>query len=248
MRYEAIVFDLFGTVALFEQEKLPVFEWKGHTRRSTLGELRKLVGEAIPDMSFETFYKAMSEINQELTDSREHDLRETQSAVRFTRTLVRAGLADSAETHCLGEILSMEHMTLLAKATVVPPEHRRLLKRVGKVYKVGLVSNFDHGPTARRVIEEGGVTNCFSGTVISAEHGWRKPHPKIFSDALTELNVDPSTALFVGDSPTDDIVGASAVGMDVAWINESQRTLPDKIPQPRYDIRAIPELEHILGL
>ena len=139
-------------------------------------------------------------------------------------------------------------MTLLAKATVVPPAHSSLLTRVGEVYKVGLVSNFDHGPTARRVIEEGGGTNCFSGTVISAEHGWRKPHPKIFSDALTELNVDSSTALFVGDSPTDDIVGASAVGMDVAWINESQKALPDRIPQPRYDIRAIPELGNILHL
>lgn len=248
MRYKAIVFDLFGTVALFQQEKLPVFEWKGHRRRSTLGKLRKFVGEAVPAMSFDTFYRAMREINQELTDSREHDLRETPSAVRFTRTLVRAGLEDTAETRRLGETLSLEHMALLAKATVVPPEHRRLLTRVGEVHKVGLVSNFDHGPTARRVIEEGGVTNCFSRTVISAEHGWRKPHPKIFSDALTELNVDSSAALFVGDSPTDDIVGASAVGMDVAWINESQKALPDRIPQPRYDIRAIPELGNILGL
>ena len=120
MRYKAIVFDLFGTVALFQQEKLPIFEWKGYRSRSTLGKLREFVGGAIPEISFDTFYTAMLEINQELTDSREHDLREIQSAVRFTRTLVRAGLEDTAETRRLGETLSLEHMDLLAKATIVP--------------------------------------------------------------------------------------------------------------------------------
>ena len=39
-KYRAVLFDLFGTVALFNSEKLPLFEWNGQTSRSTLGGLR----------------------------------------------------------------------------------------------------------------------------------------------------------------------------------------------------------------
>ena len=50
-------------------------------------------------------------------------------------------------------------------------------------------------------------------TVGSTMHGRIKPHPSIFESALSELGVDASEAVMVGDSVEDDIAGARAIGI-----------------------------------
>lgn len=245
--YRAVLFDLFGTVALFDQERLPLFEWQGKTTRSTMGTLRAVVEEKIPSLSFAQFLTAMSVVNQELGELRNRDMREFSSAYRFTRVLLQVGLPEGAATQQLATDLAHTHMELLAGATTVPPPHVRLLAGVFPHYRVALVSNFDHSPTARHIIERDGASPYFHHVVISDEHGWRKPHPRIFTDALAALQVSPSEALFVGDSPHDDIVGARQVGMDIAWINALDAPLPEHIPAPDYTVRAIPELRDVLN-
>lgn len=244
--YNAILFDLFGTVALFERDRLPVFEWNGQTSRSTMGQLRLVFAEKAPDIPFERFFHALSEVSRELGAERDRSLREVSSLVRFAQTLVRIGFVDSAETARLAEELSLAHMAILARATEVPATHAQFLQRVQQHYATALVSNFDHGPTARQVLHVGGVTPHFQQIFVSDEHGWRKPHPQIFTDALVSLGVQPQDALFVGDSPHDDIVGAKSVGMDIAWVNAGGAVLPDNMPTPEYTIRAIPELQDLL--
>jgi len=245
-KYHAVLFDLFGTVALFDREKLPVFEWSGQSTRSTMGRLHLIYEEQKTNVPFERFFSALSDVSRELTDERSRSLREFSSVYRFTQTLLRAGFPASAETNSLAEHLTLAHMTSLAHATSVPDEHGDFLAQVRKVYAVALVSNFDHGPTARKVLRGGGVDAQFQHLVISDEHGWRKPHPKIFQDALAALGAEPHEALFVGDSPQDDIVGAKGVGMDVAWVNAQATALPDGAPTPDYIVSAIPDLRKIL--
>ena len=58
--YRAILFDLFGTVALFRQEKLPVFEWQGKSTRSTMGKLRAVVEQKLPTVPFPEFFAAQA--------------------------------------------------------------------------------------------------------------------------------------------------------------------------------------------
>lgn len=244
--YDAVLFDLFGTIALFNPDKLPVFEWKGRTTRSTLGRLRDVIADLVPSLPFERFYQALSEVNQELGALRSTQMREIVSAERFRRTLVQAGLDDTPETARLGASLSLAHMDLLASATEVPPTHTQFVARASERYPIALVSNFDHAPTARRVIQTGQVADYFACTVISAEHGWRKPHQKIFRDTLAQLKVSPQSALFVGDSPHDDVTGAQQVGMDIAWVNASGAELPGDCPRPQYTVQAIPELASLL--
>jgi HAD superfamily hydrolase (TIGR01549 family) len=244
--YRAILFDLFGTVALFQQDKLPLFEWQGKTSRSTMGSLRAVIEQKVSAVPFESFFATLADVSRELGEIRTREMREFSSVHRFGLTLVRAGLPDSSQTHALAEELALAHMALLAAATEVPLAHVALLNRAREQYGVALVSNFDHGPTARHILHKGGITEQFQHIAISAEHGWRKPHPQIFVDALAVLGVESRETLFVGDSPVDDIVGAKGVGMDVAWVNAFTVDLPAEIPAPDYIVRAIPELENIL--
>jgi HAD superfamily hydrolase (TIGR01509 family) len=245
-KYRAVLFDLFDTVALFDREKLPPFEWNGQFTRSTMGQLRGVYEDRALTVPFARFFTALSEVSREIGDERMRSLREFSSRYRFVQTLLRAGFAESDETSCLAEELSLAHMSILANATEVPIEHALFLGRVHQQYATALVSNFDHGPTARRVLQIGGVDCYFQQIIVSDEHGWRKPHPRIFTDALAALEVKAEDALFVGDSPQDDVVGAKTVGMHIAWVNTRGTDLPEGVPTPDYIIRAIPDLAKLL--
>ncbi len=90
------------------------------------------------------------------------------------------------------------------------------------------MSNFDYSPTALAILETGGVRELFAAIVVSDEVGWRKPRPDIFREAFRRTGVDPRRTLFVGDRADIDVVGAQAMGMDVAWINPGHEALPGR--------------------
>ena len=80
--------------------------------------------------------------------------------------------------------------------------------------RIGLLSN-THWPRAflERFLERDGLAGLIDVRLYTSEMPFQKPHPTAFRAALDALEVDdPSTAVFVGDRPWDDISGASGVG------------------------------------
>jgi FMN phosphatase YigB (HAD superfamily) len=53
----------------------------------------------------------------------------------------------------------------------------------------------------------------FSFAISSFDHGYMKPHPSIFEEALRQARVAPAEAVMVGDSVPHDITGALRMGM-----------------------------------
>jgi HAD superfamily hydrolase (TIGR01509 family) len=243
--YRAVLFDLFNTVALFDPEKLPTFTWNGKIVRSTMGEVRFAVERLLPHCPFASFFAAFTEVSRELGEVRVRQLREIPSRERFRRVLSRLGEADSPETVTKAQELSLVHMGLLAAATEVPDAHRRLLTAVHDQHAVALVSNFDHAPTVRAILKRWEIDAFFDAILISDEFGWRKPHGSIFTAALARLGVRAPEALFVGDSPVDDVGGAKAASLEVAWINRDGREYPADVPAPDFvieDLAAVARL------
>lgn len=225
---------------------MPMFEWRGKTSHSTMGALREIIEEQVTNASFAAFVDGLALANDELTARREQDMQEIPSIERFDLTLRKIGYPVANETRRLAQMLSLKHMEQLTNAVEIPREHVDFLARMGAVYPLALVSNFDHGPTARSILQRDGAGSFFDPIVISDEHGWRKPHASIFADTLDTLGVEPQDALYVGDSVADDIVGAKGAGLDIAWVNARSESLPDECPTPDYTIAAIPELAEIL--
>jgi putative hydrolase of the HAD superfamily len=78
------------------------------------------------------------------------------------------------------------------------------------------------------------LKDYFDLILISAEVNQRKPSPKIFKKALKKLDVDASKAVFVGDMPDLDIMGAKSAGMKTVLIRrklgrEYATTKPDMV-------------------
>jgi HAD superfamily hydrolase (TIGR01662 family) len=79
---------------------------------------------------------------------------------------------------------------------------------------IGCVTNTLADTAAiRAMLRRHGFEEMMRSVVVSAEEGWRKPHPSLFEKAMRELGVRPDEAVFVGDSPLHDIAGAKACGM-----------------------------------
>jgi FMN hydrolase / 5-amino-6-(5-phospho-D-ribitylamino)uracil phosphatase len=90
--------------------------------------------------------------------------------------------------------------------------------------KVGLISN------SHRSLEEfqqhfrlGAV---IAAAVSSAEHGYLKPHPSIFHEALQRAGVRADASVMVGDSVAHDVEGARGVGMRPVLLHRAGGSAP----------------------
>ena len=86
--------------------------------------------------------------------------------------------------------------------------------------RMGIVSNTTN-PGFMKDYEKTmlGMDPYFEFSVYSSVVGWRKPHAKIFQEAIRRLGLDVGDILFVGDDLRMDVAGAQAVGMRTVWLN-----------------------------
>ena len=98
-----------------------------------------------------------------------------------------------------------EHFTLYEEV----PDVLRALRDGG--YRIGLITNTQRSLAEfERHFDLGGL---FSFALSSFDHGFMKPHPSIFEEALRRAQVAPAEAVMVGDSVPHDITGALRMGM-----------------------------------
>ncbi|MCS6815987.1 MAG: HAD family hydrolase [Blastocatellia bacterium] len=244
--YRAVLFDLFDTVVDFHVDRLPQIRLGEQTLFSTSGAVYEVLREYAPQLEFETFYEAFRESWRQVEERRKAELREYPSQVRFRRLLELLHLEALSED--VVERLVRAHMETWSRGAELPEANRQLLVRASERFPLGLVSNFDHPPTAHRILRDFGIHDVFTVIVISAEVSWRKPHREIFLHALARLDVSPRDALFVGDTFEADVLGAKSIGMDVAWLNRRGDEVPEDVVDPDYVIARLEDLGPVLGL
>ena len=86
-------------------------------------------------------------------------------------------------------------------------------------YRLSIISNTHYPALIHRNLAAMGIAGHFAQVVTSVEVGIRKPHPAIFGQALRALDLDPGSALYVGDSYGDDYEGARAAGLECVLID-----------------------------
>src|ERR1700751_953226 len=92
--------------------------------------------------------------------------------------------------------------------------------------RIGLVSN--SARDVREFARHHGLD--VDAGISSSHHGHSKPHASIFRAVLDLLGVEPAEAVMVGDTITDDIEGALALGMP-AILLDRDRLRPEFEPR-----------------
>lgn len=200
MKIEAVTFDDYFTLRyaqVMQQDIIyPVFD-----------KLKSKIG--IEGPFFEWYYVLDNKARQE----RERNLRETSIIDIILTTFKRINIQHDS----LKEIVSgvFNEVITSQKYYWYPgaKETLRYLNQNG--YKLGLISN-THWPFRERAREE--YASLLDVITLSYEHGFVKPHPAIFQDTLTKMNVKAGQCIHVGDNPIADIEGAKKAGMKTIYI------------------------------
>lgn len=242
--YRALVFDLFRTVLLFTPQA-PTGQVHEPTWRGAMTGLRGQFEAILPPAQFEPFLDALVAASDEIARARVPEYREVPIEERYRQALQRVGYAGAQAADTAARLSEIQLAAQIANS-VLPPDHAAALAELGGRYRLGLVSNFDHAAAGREVLARHGLDRRFASIAISIEVGRRKPHPEIFQRALRDLGVAASQALFIGDSPREDVGGASAVGMDTAWVNAGGKPWPEGLATPTYVLSRLGELNSIL--
>ena len=116
------------------------------------------------------------------------------------------------------------------------PEALEVLNALGPV-RSAIVSNADHEHVAAWKFKW-----PVQFVLISEAVQAYKPDPLVFRRALQQLGLEPHEVLHVGDSDIDDVGGAKAAGLRVAWLNRNGRPRRPQVPAPDYEIRDLTEL------
>jgi putative hydrolase of the HAD superfamily len=102
---------------------------------------------------------------------------------------------------------------------ILPPGTREILERLGRRYRIGVISNAD-GKIAE-VLASAGIADCFPSITDSGLVGYEKPHPAIFEAALRDLGASADESLYVGDGYSIDYLGATNAGMQAILLDVS---------------------------
>ena len=125
------------------------------------------------------------------------------------------------------------------------PDAVPVLQALRGRYRLALLTN---GPAGgqREKVEDLQLAPYFEHVIIAGEVGYAKPDPRIFQLLGARCRVQPAHALYVGNSPADDLVGAVRAGWSTAWINRLGARLAPDVPPPRYELRTLAELPRLL--
>lgn len=93
------------------------------------------------------------------------------------------------------------------------PDVELALPKLGRLLKMGVVSNFMVMGGIQELLEMTRIRDRFEFVVTSVEEGFVKPHPAIYGKALRLAGVKPEEVIFVGDDYCNDYVKPSEMGM-----------------------------------
>ena len=115
-------------------------------------------------------------------------------------------------------------LALYVNATVCLPATVPTLQALRqKGYVLGVITNGDTFAQTTK-LASGKLADYFDVIVISQAVGIKKPDPRIYEIALERLGAEKQTALFVGDNPKTDILGAQNAGIDSFLITDGENS------------------------
>ena len=95
------------------------------------------------------------------------------------------------------------------------------LETLAKEYQMSAVSD---GQTvwALPELHSAGLDRFFAHTIVSSDHGFRKPDHRMYEMALEKMELLPEEVIFVGNDMYRDIYGAHELGMKTVFFRSNQ--------------------------
>jgi putative hydrolase of the HAD superfamily len=158
------------------------------------------------------------------------------------RALETCGVAPDDMEHLLDDVSQWAGAFDMAAYPDTRPALQALRR---KGLRLAICSNWDWDLSS--FVGQSGLAGLVDVEVTSAQAGWRKPHPGIYTHTLDLLGVEPRDAVFVGDTWDADVEGPLAAGMRPVhlWRDDHPEREPPPLPE---GVVRIPTLTHLVEL
>lgn len=227
MKYQAVIFDLFGTL-------VPNFSEREY--HQVVVKMASIL--SAPEDEFWQLWKAS--FNQRALGI----LPDLESQIRSV-------------CRQLGQEVNGDKMREAARvrfdyekqATIPRPEAIKTLSALkSRGVKIGLIS--DCSSEVPAIWNDLPLAPFFDVTIFSCSVGLRKPDPRIYHLALQQLEVGPENCIYIGDGSSRELPGASEVGMQAAQLRIPGEDNPDvyKIDSEEWQGRIVTSLWEVLAL
>jgi len=221
----AIIFDLFGTL-------VDSYSVQGYNRYlADMAAALELQEEDFSKLWRDTIYERGIGI-----------FKTTEESIRYICNKLKASVSEENIKKCDQIRLGNTRKALTPKNGAVD-----ILKSLrGLGYKIGLITNCSADvPLLWKKTE---FTHLFDATIFSASVGLKKPDAQIYNLACEQLGVEPKTCLYIGDGDSNELAGASQLGMDAVMIRDPNEMDPYRIVEVDWRGRKIENFTEILDL
>ena len=190
MRYQAVIFDLFGTLV------------NSFTRRE-YDQVNAQMAAAVR-VPYPEFWRLMGDTYQDSCLGRYSSYEDLVSDV-CSRAGVQVNLTQITQAAAF-------HYEYIANAIVPEPEVLEALNRLKqRGMRLGLIS--DCGPSVPLLFPQSPLTRFIDAPVFSCEERIKKPSSAIYQRICQRLKTEAQKCIYVGDGSSQELTGAAAVGM-----------------------------------
>jgi putative hydrolase of the HAD superfamily len=204
---KAIIFDFIGTLTNVKNYSLEASKMK----------LAKAIMQVGFEVDVKSFLEAYDQTHEKYRVVRYQELVEVTNAIWISEALNNLKFKTNPEDTRIKTAVNVFFEDYL-NSLELRPYAKKLLTQVSTEYKLGLISNFTYAPVIYAGLRKLGINRFFNAVLVSEDVGWRKPHIKIFEEALRRLETAAKETVYVGDSPLEDIKGAQALGMKTVFV------------------------------
>jgi putative hydrolase of the HAD superfamily len=127
------------------------------------------------------------------------------------------------------------------------PHVREVLEALRQRFPLAIVTDAQTA-YARGELHKVGLTDYFDPIIVSGDHGFRKPDPRLFEYALEGLGVPAAQTVYVGNDMFRDVYGARQAGMRTILFDSDQGTKHYEDCAPDYRITDHRQLLQITGI
>ena len=236
MPCKAVIFDYIGTLV--------------NCRNYTMDASREKLHDALVNEGFDVakdkFLAAYILAHEKYRKIRYEQLKEVTNAVWVAEALCNLDFKVAADDPRIKAALNVFFKDFI-DALELREGAKKLIKQAQLQCKVALISNFTYAPVIHKSLRQVGISEFFNVVVVSEEVGWRKPSSLIFQEAFNRLQVGAHEAVYIGDSPIEDIKGAKQTGLKTVFVPSQFNTLKDLLEskeEPDYiakDLKVICE-------
>jgi putative hydrolase of the HAD superfamily len=221
-----VLLDFFGTLVSYSADP-------GEQGYHATHELVRSLGA---DADYPGFLQTWANVSagfdqRSAADDSEYSMDEVAAAV-LARLLGRAASADEA---CA---VGLSFVREWGRGIRYPAGIQDLIAGLAGRFRLAVVSNTNQAGLVQGHLAAMGIDRYLDAVVTSVEVGWRKPHPAIYATALASVQIEPASAVFVGDTYAADYAGPEAAGMAAFLID----------PGRRHDIPAARRLDSLADL